>query len=148
MKGKGEFPSLNVKLPQGMRPNNRPYKVMVVEDKEFIRKQIAQILESEKYEISATAGNGREALDKLDLLDWNVDLVTTNLDMPVLDGYAFMYELSLKSKKPLVVFITEETTKGVMKDLINMGISDFILKPINRRTLLDRIKAVIVKAKL
>lgn len=120
---------------------------MVVESKEFIRKLIVQILESERYEVVATASNGQEAITKLDKLDTKVDVITTTLDMPVLDGYALMYELSTRPNKPLVVFISDETTKGVMEDLIKMGMSDFILKPVDRRTVLFRIKNVIQKYK-
>ncbi len=147
MKGKGEFPSLNVKSPDGIKPGGRSYKVMVVENKEFIRKQIVQILESERYDVVATASHGQEALAKLGKIDAKIDLITTTLDMPVLDGYALMYELSSKPNRPLVVFISEETTKGVMQDLIKMGMSDFILKPIDRRTILYRIKNVLQKQK-
>jgi len=119
---------------------------MVVEDKDFQRLQISQILESEGYEVVASVGNGREALAALDRLEWKVDLVTTDLDMPVLDGYALMCEINQGPKKPLVVFVSEDTTKGVMQDLIEMGIADFILKPLNRRIFLERVKRVITRA--
>lgn len=146
MKSKSDFPSLNTKPPEGLKPNGKPYKVMVVEDKEFQRKQIAQILESESYHISAQAVNGKEALQLYDQLHGDIDIITTNLDMPVLDGYALVFELKQKSKMPLVIFISEDTTKGVMQDLISMGIGDFILKPINRRTILERVKKAMDKA--
>jgi len=47
-----------------------------------------------------------------------------------------------------VVFISEETTKGVMADLIKLGVYDFILKPIDRKVLLQRIKTVLQKYRL
>ncbi|HOK03579.1 MAG TPA: response regulator, partial [Spirochaetota bacterium] len=72
---------------------------------------------------------------------------TTELDMPVLDGYAMLYELNQRKANSLVIFISEETTKGVMQDLINMGIKDYILKPINRKVVLERVKRVITKYK-
>ncbi len=147
MKGRGEFPSLNTKSPDGIKPGGRPYKLMVVENKEFIRKQIVQIFESESYNVVATASNGQEALDRLAKIEGRIDLITTTLDMPVLDGYALMHELVRIPNRPLVVFITDETTKGVMADLIKLGVSDFILKPIDRRTLLYRIKNVLLKHK-
>jgi two-component system chemotaxis response regulator CheY len=145
MKGRGDFPSLNTKPPDGLKPGGRPYKVMVVENKDIIRKQIVQIFESESYNVVATATNGREALDKLGKIEGRIDLITTTLDMPVLDGYALMHELAKIPGRPLVVFVSEETTKGVMADLIKLGVSDFILKPIDRKTLLYRVKNVLVK---
>lgn len=145
MKGRGDFPSLNTKQPDGLKPGGRPYKVMVVENKDFIRKQLVQIFESESYNVVATAANGQEALDKLRKIEGRIDLITTTLDMPILDGYALMHELAKIPNRPLVVFVSEETTKGVMADIIKLGVSDFILKPIDRRTLLYRVKNVLLK---
>ncbi|HOM89071.1 MAG TPA: response regulator, partial [Spirochaetota bacterium] len=116
-----------------------------IDDKEFHRKQIIQILESEGYEIIAAASNGTEALKLYESLAADLDLITTDLDMPKLDGYALLYELSHKKPKAKIVFISEETTKGVLSDLLKMGAADFILKPIQRGTILERIKAVLQK---
>jgi len=143
-----KFPNLNVKSSDGLKPNGIPYRIIVVDDKDFPRKQIVQIFESEQYEVVGAAGNGREALNILDKIEKPVDLITTTLDMPVLDGYALMYELKQRPHRPAVVFISEDTTKGVMQDLISMGVADFILKPIDRRVLLERVKNVIVKLKI
>jgi two-component system, chemotaxis family, chemotaxis protein CheY len=145
MKGRGEFPSLNTKMPDGLKPGGRPYKLMIVENKDFIRKQLVQIFESESYMVVATATNGQEALTKMSKIEGKIDLITTTLDMPVMDGYAFMFELSQNQNRPPVVFISDETTKGVMADLIKLGVSDYILKPIDRKTVLYRIKLVLQK---
>ncbi len=145
MRRKSDFPNLNLKQPDGLKPGGRPYKAMVVDDKEFHRKQIVQILESESYEVIATASNGQEALQKFDKVGKDLDFVTTSLDMPVMDGYALMYELNQRDKKPVVIFVSEETTKGVMQDLLSMGIADYILKPINRRVFLERVKKALIK---
>ncbi|HOD14012.1 MAG TPA: response regulator [Spirochaetota bacterium] len=139
---------MNTKMPDGLKPGGRPYKLMVVENKDFLRKQIVQIFESESYNVVATAANGQEALDKLSKIEGKIDLITTTLDMPVLDGYAFLHELSKRPNRPLVVFVSDETTKGVMADLVKLGISDFILKPVDRRMLLQRVKAVLQKYRL
>lgn len=141
MKSKHDFPSLNAKQPDGLKTNGIPYKVLVVEDQEFQRKQIRQILESEKYEVVADVSNGQEALKIIQRLNGKIDLITTDLDMPILDGYALLSELRNTLKLPIkVVFISEETTKGVVEDLVKMGALDFILKPLQRTRLLDRIK--------
>ncbi len=142
---KGDFPNLNTKTPDGIKPNGSSYKVIVVDSKELHKKQLVQILESEKYQVVETASNGREALDKFEKLKGKVDLITTELDMPVVDGYSMLYELKEKGNMPVVVFISDDTTKGVMQDLITMGAKDFILKPLNRRLILERVKNVITR---
>ena len=144
MKSKHDFPSLNSKQADGIRPNGIPYKVLVVEDQEFQRKQIRQILESEKYEVIADVANGRDALKIIEKLNGKIDLITTDLDMPILDGYALLFELKNNLKFSIkVVFISDETTKGVVEDLVKMGAMDFILKPLQRQRLLERIKLAI-----
>lgn len=143
MKSRHDFPSLNVKRPDGIKPGGRPYKVMVVDDKDFHRKQIVQILESENYQIVATAANGKQALKEYDKHAKELDLITTDLDMPDVDGYALLYELSQQKPQAKIVFISDDTSKGVIQDLIDMGASDFILKPIQREMVLDRIRRVL-----
>ncbi|PKL16431.1 MAG: hypothetical protein CVV49_16320 [Spirochaetae bacterium HGW-Spirochaetae-5] len=142
---KADFPNLNTKDPDGIKPNGSSYKVLVVDGKDFHKKQIVQILESERYQVIGTASNGKEALDLMEKHKGKVDLITTELDMPIIDGYSMLYELKQKGNMPLVVFISEDTTKGVMQDLISMGARDFILKPVNRRVILERIKNVLNK---
>ena len=43
MKSKSDFPSLNEKRPEGLKPGGRPYKVMVVENSDFQRKLISEL---------------------------------------------------------------------------------------------------------
>ncbi len=148
MKSSHDFPNLNPKLPDGVKQSGRPYNILVVEDKEFHRKQIIQILESEGYRIIAAVTNGKEALEFYQKNKNDIDIITLDLDMPILDGYSFLYELSQKPFKTKVVFISDETTKGVLEDLLKMGASDFILKPIQRGRILERIKMVLEKSKV
>ncbi len=147
MKSHHDFPNLNPKAPDGVKPTGQPYRVLVVEDKDFHRKQIVQILESEGYKIMAAVSNGQEALKFYQNNANDIDLITTDLDMPVLDGYALLFELSQGKLKAKIVFISDETTKGVLGDLLKMGASDFILKPIQRGRILERIKMALARDK-
>ncbi|MDA3901592.1 MAG: response regulator [Spirochaetes bacterium] len=147
MKSKHDFPSVNTKSPDGIKPNGIPYKVVVIEPHDFIRKQIIQILESEGYDIIASGKDGQDGVDIMKRIGSEVDIITTDLDMPRLDGYAFLYSLKEKSYNAKVAFISNETTKGVLQDLLGMGAADFILKPIKRILLLERIKMLTDKIK-
>ncbi len=145
MKSKHDFPDLNVKTPDGLKPGGKSYRVLVVESKEFQRKQLVQFLESERYKVVAQATNGQEALELYNEHENDLDLITTTLDMPVIDGYAFLFELMKKKPKAKIAFISDDTTKGVIEDLLKMGASDFILKPLERVRILERIRQVIRK---
>jgi len=145
MKSSHDFPSINPKTPDGQKPSGKPYNILVVEDKDFHRKQIIQVLESEGYKIIAAVGNGQEALKFYQNHKADIDLITCDLDMPIMDGYAFLYELGNLGLKPRIVFISEETTKGVVEDLLKMGALDYILKPIQRGRILERVKLALQK---
>ena len=144
MKSRHDFPSMNEKQPDGLKPGGIPYKLMIVEDQEFQRKQLRQILESERYDVVAEAGNGQEAITYFDKLQGKVDLIISDLDMPVLDGYALLFELKKTRNLPVkIIFLSEETTKGVLQDILQMGALDFILKPIQRTRILERVKIAV-----
>lgn len=147
MKSRHDFPTMNQKTPEGIRPTGIPWKILLVEDQDFIRKQIRQILESESYEIIGEASNGNEALMLYDKLGEKIDLIITDLDMPILDGYALLFELKKnRNSKVRIVFLSEDTTKGVLQDILQMGALDFILKPVQRSKLLERIKLVFTRS--
>lgn len=148
MRSKHDFPSVNTKQPDGLRPNKQPYTVFVVEPNDFQRKQLIQILESERYEVMADASNGEAALEILKRIGKDVDIITTALDMPKLDGYALLFQIRELQLKAKVAFISGETTKGVLKDLLENGASDFILKPLNRIRILDRMRLLTNKIQL
>ncbi len=113
----------------------------MVDDHEFQRKQLKQILESEGYKVIGEADNGQEAISIYDKIGGkNIDLVATDLDMPILDGYALLYELKNRDRDVKIVFVSDDTTKGVIKDLLAMGAIDYILKPLERVSVLDRFK--------
>lgn len=145
MRSRHDFPDLNVKSADGLKPGGKPYKVLVVENKDFQRKQLVQVLESERYRVVAQATNGQEALEMYEEHKKDLDLITTTLDMPLLDGYAFLFELNKRNAKVKIAFISEDTTKGVVEDLLKMGASDYILKPIERVRILKRLKQVLNK---
>lgn len=147
MKSRHDFPSMNEKTPEGVKPGGISFKIMLVEDQDFQRKQTRQILESEGYEVVAEAHNGQEAITMYDKLQGKVDLIITDLDMPILDGYALLFELKkTRNVATKIIFMSDETTKGVLQDVLSMGALDFILKPIQRTRLLERVKIAVSRA--
>ena len=45
----------------GIKLDGSPYRVLIVDDSKFVKKQLGKILESEGYEVIATAAHGSEA---------------------------------------------------------------------------------------
>lgn len=106
-----------------------PYKLMVVDDSSLIRKAICNLfVDCENIEVIGEATNGSEALAMLPELD--PDVVTLDINMPVMDGLTALKHIMIKSPRPTVMCSTltrdgAETTFDALK----YGAIDFIHKP-------------------
>jgi two-component system chemotaxis sensor kinase CheA len=89
------FPDLGRLAERMYPPESRPHRealpgrrrrVLLVEDTQFFRQVVKGYLEDEGYEV-VTADNGAEGLQRLD--GGHFDLVVSDIEMPVMDGWAF-----------------------------------------------------------
>lgn len=116
--------------------------IFVVDDDEFQRKLTAQILESEGYRISGAA-SGSEAIRLLSRA--SPDLVLLDYLMPDMNGLEMLARL--KSDPRLgsipVIMITGNSERGIVLDSRRLGAADFLVKPFDRQTLLDKIARVL-----
>ena len=104
-------------------------KVLVVDDSAFMRKAIREILESDpQIEVVDTARNGLEAVEKTKSL--KPDVVTLDINMPVMDGKEALKRIMEECPTPVVVVssLTQEDAPITM-ELIDMGAFDYVPKP-------------------
>ncbi|OAT73352.1 protein-glutamate methylesterase/protein-glutamine glutaminase [Parageobacillus thermoglucosidasius] len=104
-------------------------KVLVVDDSAFMRKLITDFLsESPQIEVVGTARNGKEALEKVSVL--NPDVVTLDVEMPVMNGLEALKQMMKKHPLP-VVMLSSTTTEGAENTITAMqyGAIDFVAKP-------------------
>ena len=106
MKTKVDFPNLSEREPQGLKPDGKPYRVLIVDDSMFVAKQISQILSSERFEIAGTAGDGEAGVAKYKELHPRVDLVTMDITMPKMDGVTALQKIIEFDKKARVIMIS------------------------------------------
>lgn len=112
-----------------MSTENQQYKVLVVDDSLFMRRILADILESDpRLKVIGTAYNGKMAIDSIREL--NPDVVTMDVEMPVMDGLETLKELRKITSVP-VIMISSLTEKGseVTIKALELGAFDFIQKP-------------------
>ncbi|EMY77674.1 response regulator receiver domain protein [Leptospira weilii serovar Ranarum str. ICFT] len=128
----------------GVAPNGRPYQVLIAENSRFQAKQLAQILESEGYQVIGFAENGKELVQLYDQHRL-VDLITLDLNLPVMDGYATFFEIKDRGVLPRIVIVSEENTPAVLKNLIDEGAMDYVPKPVKREKVLEKINAAMKK---
>ena len=108
---------------------NDSYKILIVDDSKLIRRAVSNIFkDQEKLQVVGEAGNGREALKLLPKL--NPDVVTLDINMPVMDGLTTLKHIMIKSPMPTVMLssLTQEGA-SVTFDALKYGAIDFIPKP-------------------
>ncbi|MCH5290616.1 MAG: response regulator [Treponema sp.] len=141
MKTKQDFPSLNDRPPEGLKLDGSKFRVLVVDDSVFVAKQLTQILTSDGYEIIATAQDGKEGVDKYKELCPNVDLVTMDITMPRMDGITALEQIMAFDKNARVVMVSALGKEELVKKSLLDGAKNYIVKPLDRKKVLERIAA-------
>ena len=106
-----------------------PLRVLVVDDSAFMRKMVTEILARDPgLCVVGQARDGADALAKLDALQ--PDVVTLDVEMPVLDGYGALTEIMRRRPTP-VLMLSSLTQAGADATLrcLEMGAVDFVGKP-------------------
>ena len=115
-------------------------KVLVVEDNLSFIKTIDEYFEKiEDIDIKYHANNGKEGIELLKKYD-DVDLVLLDLVMPKKDGIYFLEKLRELEIKKDVIVMTSFDSDMIIKQVSNLGIKYFMLKPFEMKDLESRIR--------
>lgn len=118
--------------------------ILVVEDNEHTRMLTEARLK--KFYTVVTAENGAEALDIF--YERQIDLIVADIMMPVMDGYELVKNLRDNNKEVPVLFLTAKSTFEDKRQGFELGIDDYVTKPIDYEELLLRIKALLRRANI
>jgi two-component system chemotaxis response regulator CheY len=143
MIAKSDMPSINEKPPEGQRPEGGAYRVLVVDDSMFIAKQLGQIFTSEGFEVADTAADGAQGVEKYKELYPNIDLVTMDITMPVMDGVSALEKILEFDKEAVVIMVSALGKEDVVKKSLLMGAKSYIVKPLDRKKVLERVVSVL-----
>jgi two-component system chemotaxis response regulator CheY len=143
MIAKSDMPSINEKDPDGIRPEGGSYRVLVVDDSMFIAKQLGQIFTSEGFEVADTASDGAQGVEKYKELYPNIDLVTMDITMPVMDGVTALEKILEFDKNATVIMVSALGKEDVVKKSLLLGAKSYIVKPLDRKKVLERVVSVL-----
>ncbi len=113
-------------------------RILVADDDHIEKEYLATILERAGYE-TVTAGDGREALEKIPAC--MPDLVLTDLKMPYLNGLELLSEIKANYPDIEVIIITGYATVESAINAMKVGAIDYISKPFN----VEEVKIIIEK---
>jgi len=139
MRTKADFPNINKRKPEGYNESGQQYKVLIVDDSMFVKKQLGQILISEGFEVVETAGNGFEGVEKYKELYPDVDFVTMDITMPKMDGISALEKIIEFDKDAKVIMISALGKQDLVKKALLIGAKNYIVKPLNRDKVLERV---------
>ena len=114
-------------------------RLLVVEDEKNLNKLIAKKLTSEGYTVDSCF-DGMEALDFLAAADY--DGVISDVMMPKLDGFALLRHMRAKGNFTPVLFLTARDSVEDKVEGLDMGASDYLVKPFSFEELMARIRVL------
>jgi two-component system chemotaxis response regulator CheY len=120
------------------------YRLMIVDDSPMMRAFIKRVisLSGVEVELILEAGDGQEALDKLETQA--VDLVFTDINMPGMDGEEFVTELAARYSPRRIPVIVVSTDGSVVRrnHLSELGVMGYLVKPFSPESLREEVERV------
>ncbi|MEM4407091.1 MAG: response regulator [Candidatus Methanomethylicaceae archaeon] len=109
-------------------------RILIVDDSLSVRKYVSAFLEARQFRVYS-ASNGVEALNILD--ERPVDMVITDLEMPVMHGYELINRIkgSERLKDIPVIVLTSRSAEKHREKALESGAEDYLVKPFEEKSL-------------
>lgn len=121
------------------------FSILIVEDDVNLNKLISSVLVQNGYK-TISAFDGESGIVKMN--DNYIDLVISDIMMPKMDGYALAKEIRKVNASVPILFVTAKESFEAKQKGFDLGIDDYMVKPIDLNELLLRIKALLRRAKI
>ncbi|OTP25594.1 response regulator transcription factor [Enterococcus mundtii] len=120
-------------------------RILLVEDDERLQQLYQSVLERAGFLVFAVA-NGTEALKRLE--STQVDVIITDIMMPVMDGYELLETLRSSRLETPVLIITAKADFEDKKKGFQLGTDDYMTKPVDVNEMVLRVEALLRRAKI
>jgi Response regulator containing CheY-like receiver domain and AraC-type DNA-binding domain len=120
------------------------YKLVIIEDENLLREGLIQMIDFEHFQcvLAGEASNGKEGIELI--LREKPDIVLLDLYIPLINGF----EVLKRTKKLVdyeIIIITGHAEFEYAQKAISLGVSDYLLKPIEKRSLNEALLKAIAK---
>jgi len=121
------------------------FRILVAEDDYAINKIISTKLEQEHFQVFSVT-NGQEALDLME--GQHIDLIISDIMMPVMDGYELLKSLRESKYNLPFLIVTAKSQLESLEAAFQLGVDDYLVKPIRLPELILRVKALLRRSQL
>lgn len=120
-------------------------KILLIEDDEALREDIAEILQLSNYFV-VSASDGKTGIEKA--IQEKPDLIICDVVMPGLDGFGVIHVLSRHPDTFAIpfIFLTGKNDHDDLRKGMAMGADDYLIKPVNETDLLSTIEVRLQKS--
>lgn len=119
--------------------------ILVVEDDTQLNKLFSTVLTRHQYNVYS-AFNGEEALSILE--NQHIDLIISDIMMPKIDGYELAESLRDAKYETPILMVTAKDSYQMLEKGFEIGVDDYMVKPINVNELVLRVRALLKRAKI
>lgn len=121
----------------------RSYQVMVIDDSSTIRIAEKKILLSEQFEVTMESDGAMDALNKLrDAVD-KPDIIMIDFEMPQMNGIDLLKRIRALNIDSKIIVVTSYSNKGVLMEFLKLKVDGYIVKPIQRQTVIQHLAKVL-----
>jgi signal transduction histidine kinase len=122
-------------------------RILVIEDENDIREAISDILRFEGFAVAARS-NGADGI--LAALEIHPDLILSDIMMPQVDGIQVLQELrkANQTRSTPLIFLTARAERAMMRQAMELGADDYLVKPFTHEELLAAVYARLEKHKV
>ena len=124
---------------------NRKARLLVVDDEEIARKNLAHVLRKEDYDVT-TAADGERALRELEASEF--DVVLADLRMGRIDGMELLDRIRIRHSETRVIMVTGFATVPSAIEAVQKGAFHYIAKPFKLDEVRDAVKRALEKRTL
>lgn len=114
--------------------------IVVVDDSEYSRKSVVEILESEGYNVVGTASNAEEAVQLSATVNANLWLI--DVVMPDVSGIELSKLVSEKKMNVYIIMMSSLNMESIIIESISNGAIDFLQKPFDKKMLLSSVEKI------
>lgn len=116
-------------------------RILIADDHQLLLDGISSLISDEKeVVVAATATSGYQAIDLVETMDFDICLL--DISMPGLDGIATARIIRQRKPDIRIIMLTTYTDKEIVEELIDIGVSGYMLKNCTKKELLEAFEKV------